>query len=141
MLSTSVLHWDCLRTITPTRPWTDLADRTNPLPKPVVDFIGQADDAIDDQFQRLRGNPVADKIFYLASEGADYSRAWHVIGIIMAVVSPSRRRHALRLAISLGIESAIVNGALKNVFPRERCLLYTSPSPRDATLSRMPSSA
>ena len=24
---------------------------------------------------------------------------------------------------------------------RERCLLYTSPSPRDATLSRMPSSA
>ena len=25
--------------------------------------------------------------------------------------------------------------------PRETCLLYTSPSPRDATLSRMPSSA
>ena len=25
--------------------------------------------------------------------------------------------------------------------PRKRCLLYTSPSPRDATLSRMPSSA
>ena len=25
--------------------------------------------------------------------------------------------------------------------PRQTCLLYTSPSPRDATLSRMPSSA
>ena len=27
------------------------------------------------------------------------------------------------------------------VLPRSNCLLYTSPSPRDATLSRMPSSA
>ena len=27
------------------------------------------------------------------------------------------------------------------IIPRGRCLLYTSPSPRDATLSRMPSSA
>ena len=26
-------------------------------------------------------------------------------------------------------------------YPSEPCLLYTSPSPRDATLSRMPSSA
>ena len=31
----------------------------------------------------------------------------------------------------------VVIGALRN----ETCLLYTSPSPRDATLSRMPSSA
>ena len=28
-----------------------------------------------------------------------------------------------------------------NLFPYMTCLLYTSPSPRDATLSRMPSSA
>ena len=29
-----------------------------------------------------------------------------------------------------------------DIYPeREACLLYTSPSPRDATLSRMPSSA
>ena len=27
------------------------------------------------------------------------------------------------------------------VYPKDACLLYTSPSPRDATLSRMPSSA
>ncbi len=63
---------------------------------------------------------MPDRIFYLASEGADYSRAWHAIGLTMAIVSPSRRRHAVRLAIALGAESAIVNGALKNVFPRER---------------------
>ena len=32
-----------------------------------------------------------------------------------------------------------INGLLKEV--TRACLLYTSPSPRDATLSRMPSSA
>ena len=39
---------------------------------------------------------------------------------------------------------AIVEEAQKIAQPAEvfyRCLLYTSPSPRDATLSRMPSSA
>ena len=47
-------------------------------------------------------------------------------------------------AIVLVIAGAIVSGlALKRTgFKRSQCcLLYTSPSPRDATLSRMPSSA
>ena len=34
----------------------------------------------------------------------------------------------------------IITGGL-NVYPKEICLLYTSPSPRDRTRSRMPSSA
>ena len=38
--------------------------------------------------------------------------------------------------------SAMYSGNIKGVGPRYcPCLLYTSPSPRDATLSRMPSSA
>jgi undecaprenyl-diphosphatase len=78
------------------------------------------DDAVDQRFAPLRGNRAADRLFYLASEGADYSRAWHAIGLAMAIVSPSRRRDAVRLAISLGVESAVVNGGLKNLFPRER---------------------
>ena len=51
----------------------------------------------------------------------------------------------------LGIEPALIDGKyfsniLMNVLDASRtfikiCLLYTSPSPRDATLSRMPSSA
>ena len=32
-------------------------------------------------------------------------------------------------------------GQVEDLVRRESCLLYTSPSPRDATLSRMPSSA
>ena len=86
------------------------------VPKFVADF----DRVVDDQFNRLRGNPVADRIFYVASEAADYSKAWHAIGLTMAVISPSRRADALRLALSLGAESALVNGLMKSALPRER---------------------
>ena len=48
-----------------------------------------------------------------------------------------------RLAAATG--AAVVPVAIRqtdDVWPvSKRCLLYTSPSPRDATLSRMPSSA
>jgi undecaprenyl-diphosphatase len=86
----------------------------------LLDLVKSFDDTVDGWFHPLRGNRTADRVFYLASEGADYSRAWHLIGLTMAAVSPSRRRHAVRLAVSLGVESAIVNGGLKNIFPRER---------------------
>ena len=42
----------------------------------------------------------------------------------------------------LGHSTPIVTAdAVYVTLARETCLLYTSPSPRDATLSRMPSSA
>ena len=40
-----------------------------------------------------------------------------------------------------GAEQQPVSGDQKTLTQQETCLLYTSPSPRDATLSRMPSSA
>ncbi|MGI9596791.1 MAG: phosphatase PAP2 family protein [Acidimicrobiales bacterium] len=82
--------------------------------------VTRFDDAVDRWFAPLRGNPTADRLFYVASEAADYSRAWHAIGLTMALVSPSRRRAMVRLGVSLGVESALVNGALKNLVPRER---------------------
>lgn len=82
--------------------------------------VKRFDDKVDGWFTPLRGRREIDRLFYLASEGADYSRAWHVINLAMALLVPSRRRHAVRLAIALGVESAFVNGLLKNVFERER---------------------
>ena len=41
----------------------------------------------------------------------------------------------------LGDADAVVLFTRFRELPDEHCLLYTSPSPRDATLSRMPSSA
>ena len=40
----------------------------------------------------------------------------------------------------LDMYGELINQDLKEVI-KDTCLLYTSPSPRDATLSRMPSSA
>ncbi len=101
---------------------SDVSERQTPV-GPFDRFkkaVRRFDDAVDRPFDSLRGHAGADRVFYLASEGADYSRAWHAIGVTMALVSPSRRPDAVRLAVALGIESAIVNGGLKNVFPRER---------------------
>ena len=82
----------------------------------------------DGLFVPLRGRPVPDAVFWAASEGADYSRAWHAVNVAMAIAAPDRRRHALRLAVSLGIESAIVNGVLKTLIPRERPPLHDDPT-------------
>ena len=48
-----------------------------------------------------------------------------------------------KLSISLyaGALGMVLSGVLTIDEAYEACLLYTSPSPRDATLSRMPSSA
>ena len=59
-----------------------------------------------------------------------------------------RAKKALQLASTAVIERELVDGESRSDTIRRlgamkqiRCLLYTSPSPRDATLSRMPSSA
>ena len=39
------------------------------------------------------------------------------------------------------LDLAAANAAVKNMSVAQACLLYTSPSPRDRTRSRMPSSA
>ena len=49
---------------------------------------------------------------------------------------------AAGLSASGHLLNAVDDGALENVIEEvEACLLYTSPSPRDRTRSRMPSSA
>ena len=68
-----------------------------------------------------------------------------------AVHNPDEPRHFMRMVRAAGNRRAsigdqvIVDSAsatvVKEVGHDIYCLLYTSPSPRDATLSRMPSSA
>ena len=82
--------------------------------------VARFDDAVDRLFAPLRGNRAADWVFYAASEGADYSKAWHAISAMMAVVSPARRRDSVRLATMLAIESIVVNGIIKRLTDRER---------------------
>lgn len=74
----------------------------------------------DGLFASLRGRRVPDAVFWAASEGADYSRAWHAINLALLATGRHRGDQTVRLAVALGVESAIVNGGLKNLFPRER---------------------
>ena len=86
-------------------------------------MMGKRMDGIDERVQRL----VA---------GLDGVRAAHpeLDGTILAFEALQGQGEALQ-----ALETLVAGIALDA--DHETCLLYTSPSPRDATLSRMPSSA
>ncbi len=84
---------------------------------PIVEAF---DTAADERLAFLRGNPVANRVAYLASEIADYSMGWHILGVAISVINPSLLPHTIRLALTLGVESAIVNGGIKPLVKRER---------------------
>jgi undecaprenyl-diphosphatase len=90
------------------------------LPPPLRRRVAAFDAAVDRQFDRVRGNPVADRVFYDASELADFSLLWHIVGVARALAWPRREREALRLAVCLGVESVLVNVVIKGLFRRSR---------------------
>ena len=57
---------------------------------------------------------------------------------VEAIIGIFQWEREVRQLISIDIEMDFDN---KQAAKSDNCLLYTSPSPRDATLSRMPSSA
>ena len=56
-------------------------------------------------------------------------------------VSCYHRVFAFDIDVNNTLSNLTIEGTVKTVTMADTCLLYTSPSPRDATLSRMPSSA
>ena len=68
----------------------------------------------------------------------DHSQSLPTVWVLASIVT---------VAMVAGQRSAVITGLglglARNIgwVPYKTCLLYTSPSPRDATLSRMPSSA
>lgn len=80
------------------------------------------DAKVDAAFEKLRGRPLADRIFYTASELGDFSLLWHTIGTANALRERPGLAGAVRLSTALGIESALVNGLIKSRFRRERPL-------------------
>ena len=81
--------------------------------------IDRLDDAFDDAWEALRGNPVIDRIFYTASEAADFSVLWHTLGVAQAIVK-NDPKIAIALSAALGVESALINGPVKSMFKRSR---------------------
>ena len=59
----------------------------------------------------------------------------------VAAGAPRATRALLAAGASVEVLCPVTRGNAAHAAARSPCLLYTSPSPRDATLSRMPSSA
>jgi membrane-associated phospholipid phosphatase len=83
-------------------------------------IIATVDHQVDQWFAPLRGKRSFDTVAYFASELADFSVGWHLINGGVALARPDLEHKALRMAITLGVESVLVNGAIKPLFDRER---------------------
>jgi undecaprenyl-diphosphatase len=90
------------------------------LPPTVRERIAAFDQRIDKEFDRLRGHPAADRLFYGASAVGDHSLIWLVLCAARALRGDEERSYALRTAAVLGIESALVNGVIKTLVGRRR---------------------
>ena len=82
--------------------------------------IRQFDVAVDRAFDRLRGNPMADRAFYALSELGDFGLIWMLLGAVRGLKGDDEAEEFLRLAVTMAAESAIVNGGIKTLFRRER---------------------
>ncbi|MGE4566363.1 MAG: phosphatase PAP2 family protein [Acidimicrobiales bacterium] len=102
----------------------DPADEFEPVESSVGHPLGPVGDALDKAVDRLweplRGNPTLDRVFYTASELGDFSLLWHIAGLSQGLTRRNGHRSTVRLALALGAESALVNGAIKSMFHRER---------------------
>jgi len=78
------------------------------------------DRRVDNEFDRLRGRPVADRIFYGASALGDHGLIWLMLGALRGLRSEHEWRAAVRVGAGVGIESAIVNLGIKSLFRRKR---------------------
>lgn len=85
-----------------------------------LELVDQLDETVDEWFETLRGNPIADRLFYAASELADHSRVWALIATGQAAWSLRNESRSLRLVLALAVESGLVNGVVKSLFNRSR---------------------
>jgi undecaprenyl-diphosphatase len=82
--------------------------------------VATFDARVDAAFGRVRGDPLADKLFQSASELGEFSLIWLLVGSARGLRSERDFRAAVRLGAALGIESLLVNGLVKSLFRRTR---------------------
>ncbi|NCG38095.1 MAG: phosphatase PAP2 family protein [Actinobacteria bacterium] len=85
----------------------------------MTDAIDRIDDRIDELWDVFRGNPVLDRLFYTASEAADFSVLWHTLGVIKAILDDDPKT-AIAISAALGVEAGLINGPVKSMFKRSR---------------------
>ena len=86
-------------------------------------MVDDFDRRVDAQFDRIRGNRAADRLFYGASALGDHGLIWLILGALRGLRGGPRNHHlraAVRLGAGVGIESAVVNLGIKSLFRRKR---------------------
>ena len=87
---------------------------------PLGSFGGKIDESVERAWEPFRENPVLNRLFYTASELGDFSLIWHILGLTQGLTRRKGEKDAVRLALALGVESALVNGIIKSAYSRER---------------------
>lgn len=105
-----------------------LRGRETPRTGAVARRISAFDDRTERRLAHVR-SPAADRLFYGISSAADHGLLWLSIGALRAAVVPRHRKSFTRLAIAMGVESALTNGVIKTVFRRLRPLEYFDEGP------------
>ena len=82
--------------------------------------MARFDQTAERGFDRLRGKPVADRVFYAASELGDFGLIWVIIGTVKGLRKGDDLAGALRMMGLMGAESVLVNGIIKSCFRRTR---------------------
>jgi membrane-associated phospholipid phosphatase len=83
-------------------------------------LVRRLDGQAERVFDRLRGRKLADRTLYELSELGDFSLIWLLVGTARGLISERRQREALRLFVTLGLESLVVNQGVKRLFNRKR---------------------
>ena len=96
----------------PRRPFT-LSDDTRRK-------IARFDDRVDGAFDKLRGHPVADRVFYTATNLGEHSLIWLILGAVRGLRSDRHWPAAIRLGAGVAAESVLVNLGVKSLFRRAR---------------------
>src|SRR5579863_1902910 len=85
------------------------------------EFVTAFDEQVDALFDKIRGNRVADRVFYTASALGDFGLIWVVFALLRALRGGARNeKAAVRAIIATGIESVLVNVILKSFVRRHR---------------------
>jgi undecaprenyl-diphosphatase len=81
--------------------------------------VDRFDEAVDEELERFRGNPVLDSVFTTASHVGDFSLIWHTINLLLGVRGRNPRR-VVMFTLLIGVESLVVNQGVKRLFRRTR---------------------
>jgi undecaprenyl-diphosphatase len=83
--------------------------------------VDRFDDAVDAAWARtFRGRPLADRVFYLASEVGDFSVLWLIIAAAQGLRSDEDADASIRFSLLLLGESILVNQGIKRIVKRPR---------------------